>query len=346
MSAKKIMRIAAIQKHVPMVLAFSILASGLYAQTRPSGLDISDWTLNGGIGTSDILVDGLSFGLILDPKLRLTQNLMIGSKNAINFSTDEITALETQAYLRWNFLRLGFPQNPINVFAQGGMGLLVAYRGSDVTKTRGSMLFDATAGITIPLSDRWHIEPSVRVGYPFVSGVAITTGVKFPLQQKVVRERLPMVEYIEIIRELPPVEIIRELPPAEIVKRIMITQIEYILFGPDSPIYNEGVGADAMALNDLVIMHVAKLLRENPNYIVRIEGHANPVTHAPEETEVLLSLSEKRANEVAKRLKANEVKEEQIVVIAYGGTRIVTGDHDHWNMNRRVELIIKQVDVE
>ena len=59
-----------------------------------------------------------------------------------------------------------------------------------------------------------------------------------------------------------------------------------------------------------------------------------------------MALSEERANEVARQLMMHGVDEEQIVIIAYGGARIVAGadDHDHWNMNRRVELIVIQVD--
>jgi hypothetical protein len=35
-----------------------------------------------------------------------------------------------------------------------------------------------------------------------------------------------------------------------------------------------------------------------------------------------------------------------MAVIAYGGTRTVTREHDIWNRNRRVELILMQIDNE
>jgi outer membrane protein OmpA-like peptidoglycan-associated protein len=315
--------------------AFSVILSvsgALHAQAMTPNWDLSRWMLGGGIGTNDTLVSGMSFGFVFDPKLQLTPNTMLGSKNIINFSSDDITTLETQAFLRWNFLRLGLPQNPTNLFVQGGMGLFVAYKGNEITARRGSMLFDATAGLTIPLSQRWYIEPSVRAGYPFIAGAAVTAGVRLPIR----RTDLSSDKSAEIARTPSPTEIIRS---------ILITQVEYIMFGPDVSRYNVGIDADGRALNDLVINQVAQVLRENPSLFVRVEGHANPISHEPEEINELLVLSEARANEVAGLLRERGVDEGQIVVIAQGGSRILAGDHDHWNVNRRVELMIKQVDV-
>ena len=332
-------------RRLALFLALMALAGGLPAQ---------DWSLDFGLASSNILVDGVSFGLVLDPRVSISPRLMIGSKNQINFSPEGeeamIVAMETQAYLRWNFLRFG--SNRINnVFLQGGVGLMAAYKGNDVQMTRGSVLADGTLGINIPISDRWHIEPSVRAGYPFIAGASITAGRRFAIRQPA-RTSIEYIEIIrqlppvEIIRELPPVEIIRELPPIEIVRRIIISQVEYILFGPDIGVYNIGVDFDAMALNDLVINTVANNLNENPDLFVRIEGHANPVTLVPEEIEELKVLSETRANEVARLLRERGVPEEQLVVIGHGGNRTLASDHDHWNVNRRVELIIKQIGTE
>jgi len=329
-------------------LAFMALAGGLHAQTTAPDQTRPFWALDFGLATNETLVDGLSFGFVLDPSVSLSPRFMVGSKNQINFSPegDEtmIVALETQAYLRWNFLRFG--SNRINtVFLQGGVGLMAVYRGNDVQMTRGSILADGTLGITIPISDRWHVEPSVRAGYPFIMGASITAGIRFPFR-RTPPPPLTRAEYIEIIRELPPVEVIRELPPIEIIRRIIITQVEYVIFGPDTGNYNQGIGVDAMALNNLVIDTVANTLKEDSNMIVRIEGHANPVDHDEAEIAVLTALSRARANSVAELLRERGVPEEQILVIAHGGERILASEYDHWNINRRVELIIKYVDLE
>ena len=333
-----------------LLMTFSIFIIPLCAQTEfPAG---DFWTFSAGAGMSDILVEGSSFQAILDPKLWLSPPLMVGSKAGVNFSTDEILTFEGQVYLRWNFLRLGSnPDKKTNIFVQGGLGLLAAYRGkdtplSDATMTRGSLMFDAAAGVTIPLTPRWHIEPSIRGGYPHMFGAAVTAGYKFPLPQKTKYELLPgateyidRTEYVEVIRE-----VIRTLPPNEIIKRIMITSVEYVLFGPNIGSYNIAIDRDASGLNDLVLNQTAQTLKENPDYRVRIEGHANPVTTDPDEADELMVLSSIRANEVAKQLRNRGVSEEQMVIIAFGGTRIITSDHDIWNRNRRVELTVIQVD--
>ena len=327
-----------------MVLIFT---GALFCQTEfPAG---DFWSLDAGLGMTNILVEGTSYQLVLDPKLWLSPPLMVGSKVGINYSTDNILTFEGQVYLRWNFLRLGNPQNSINFFAQGGLGLLAAYRGktspfSDVTMTRGSLMFDAGAGVTIPLTERWHIEPSIRAGYPHIFGFAVTAGYKFPLPQKTRYEELPgRVEYLPGTTEYEYIEVIKTLPPNEIIKHIMITAVEFILFGPDTGRYNAGIDRDASALNELVLDQTAHILNENPDFRVRIEGHANPVTSDPNEADELMVLSANRANAVAEQLRQRGVSEEQMVVISFGGTRTVTGSQETWNRNRRVEMIIIEV---
>jgi hypothetical protein len=197
---------------------------------------------------------------------------------------------------------------------------------------------DAAAGVTIPLTPRWQIEPSVRGGYPHIVGGGVTVGYKFPLPQKTKHEKNPpVIQYVEVIKTL---------PPNEIIKRIMISEVEFILFGPDIGRYNIGIDRDAQGLNELVLNSIAKTLKENSNLRVRIEGHANPVTAKPHEADELMILSRRRANVVAEQLKTKGVSEDQIVVIAYGGTRTVTSEHDIWNRNRRVELIVIQVNTD
>ena len=330
-----------------------VLANGLFAQWEfPAG---DFWSLDGGIGMGNIGVDGASFQLVVDPKLWLSPALMVGSRAGMAFSFEtegyhsrlgNILTLETQVYLRWNFLRLGDnPEKLINIFAQGGIGLLASYRGEDnpfddVTETRGSFLADAAVGVTIPFTPRWHIEPSVRAGYPHIWGFTVTAGYKFPLPQKTIikegQDRIEIqdrVEYVDVIRT------------NEIIRRIMISQVEYILFGPDISQFNVGLDADGRALNELVINNIGQVLKDNPDFRVRLEGHANPVYNNPEEIQVLAALSENRANEVSRLLRERGVREEQIVIVYFGGNRILTSEQQRWNLNRRVEMIVVQGDV-
>ena len=316
-------------KSVFFLLSFFFLINNLHAQSEfPAG---NFWSLDAGFGMSDILVKGSSYQLVLDPKLWLSRPLMLGSKMGVSYSIEEnshdILTLEGQIYLRWNFLQLGRRDNPFNIFVQGGVGLLAAYRGDknpfdDVTMTRGSVLADAALGVTIPLSARWHIEPSVRGGYPHIAGASLTAGYKFPLRQQTIT-RIEHTESIKLIR---------------------ISAIEYIIFGPDIGSYNIGIDRDAQQLNELVLNNTVQILKENPDFRVRIEGHANPFTVHISEAEDLMLLSSMRANTVAEQLKERGVNSEQLILVAFGGTRNATNEWDVRNRNRRVELMIIQVD--
>jgi len=335
--------------------AFLVFVNGAHAQSQFPLTDF--WTLGVGFGMSDILVDGAAYQVIVEPKLSLTPAMMIGARFGANYSTEDdsrnILTFETQAFFRWNFLQLGNVENPANIFVQGGIGLLAAYRGSpentsvfgDVTMTRGSLLFDVAAGVTIPITERWSVEPSIRAGYPHIVGFSITAGYKFRLPQ---RERIVRaagrVEYVEVIRTLPPVEVIRVLPPNEIVRRVMISAVEFVLFGPDIGSYNVGIDHDAQQLNELVLDYTARTLINNPNYRVRIEGHANPYTINISEIDELQTLSAMRSNMVAEQLRQRGVSDEQMVIVSFGGTRTATNEWDVRNRNRRVELIIVQLD--
>ncbi|MDR2730830.1 MAG: OmpA family protein [Treponema sp.] len=334
------------KKRILILAVIFTLANTLYAQIDfPAG---DYWSLDAGFGMTDILVKGQSYQFVFDPKLWLLPPLMIGSRLGISYSTDEIFTFDGQVYLRWNFMRLGRDtEKTFNVFVQGGLGILAAYRGwnnpfDDVTRTRGSLVAEAATGITIPLSSRWHIEPVIRAGYPHITGIDITAGYKFPLPQKTKYEKTPP----EIQTRIQTIEIIKTLPANDIIKRIMITAVEFILFGPDIGRYNIGIDHDAQGLNELVLSNISKMLRDNPNLRVRIEGHANPVTSDPNEADELMTLSTMRSNAVAEQFRARGVNDEQMVVIAFGGTRTVTSDHDIWNRNRRVELIVIQVNTD
>jgi hypothetical protein len=319
------------------LLMFVVFFSGLYAQTARQSQaaqqnqggqnrwgfpNASYWSLDAGYGTTDILVNGLSQQFIVDPKLWLSPLFMVGNKFSVNYSTDKILAFEEQVYLRWNFLRTGRTENPVNIFLQSGMGILAMYRVTDnlfgdVKNNRGSLLFDMAAGATIPLTSRWHIEPAIRGGYPHIMGASITAGYKFPLSQRS--------KYGNI----------------EIIKRIIIAGIDSIMFGPDTEQYNVDIDQNVQERNETVLNIIAKTLKDNPDFRLRIEGHANPVTKDPAENDRLISLSKMRADTVAQRLMAKGVTEEQMFLIGLGGTKIIS--YDIRDMNRRVELIVIQI---
>ena len=316
----KIQRVMKHEKRTILALMFAVVFSGLYAQTEfPGG---NYWSLDAGYGTADILVKGMSHQFIVDPKIWLSPRFMVGNKFGVNYSTDKILAFEDQLYLRWNFLRPGHRENPVNIFLQGGIGMLAMYRGTDtlfgdIKNNRGSLMFDMAAGATIPLNSRWHIEPSIHGGYPHIMGVSITAGYRFPFPQKAKYGNL------------------------EIIKRISIAGVDSIMFGPNTEQYNVDIDQEVQARNETALNSIAKTLKDNPGFRVRIEGHANPVTNDSAEASRLITLSIMRADTVAERLKAKGVTEEQMVITGFGGAKVIS--NDTWNINRRVELIVIRV---
>ena len=341
------------KKLLVFLCVFFALVGGLSAQVDfPAG---DFWALDVGTGMSGMLVDGTSFQILIDPRLWLSPPLMVGSKVGINYSNEKpdanlgnILTFEGQVYVRWNFWNFGNdPNRQASVFVQGGLGLISAYRGTtnpfnNVTETRGSVLAEGALGITIPLTNRWHIEPQIRGGYPHLYGLSVTAGYKFPLPEKTkyqdrVTERVTpgATEYVEIMRML---------PAQEIVRRLTILAVEFVMFGPDIGRYNIGIDNDARQLNELIVNYTADLLKKNPSYLVRIEGHANPVTNDVNEADELMVVSTMRANAIAEQLRERGVNEEQMVIIAFGGVRTVAPNSENIrNRNRRVELQIIHV---
>jgi hypothetical protein len=314
------------KKRIAVLFMMLTLASGLYAQTTFPGSDY--WSLDAGFGMTGIFVEGRSYQGIFDPKLWLSPPLMIGSRLGIGYSTDSILSFEGQVYLRWNFLRRGFAKKPVNVFIQSGLGMVAAYRGtdtpfSDATQNRGSLIADAALGITIPLSSRWHIEPTIRGGYPHIAGFGVTTGYKIPWSQKTKS---------------------RSRSRNETIRNMLIATVEHIMFGPDIGQYNAGINRETQRQNELILNNLAQMLVANPDLRLRIEGHANPVTYAHGEAERLMSLSKVRADTIAGLLMEKGVSEDQMIIIAFGGARTIASDYDVRNRNRRVELIVIQVD--
>lgn len=81
----------------------------------------------------------------------------------------------------------------------------------------------------------------------------------------------------------------------------------------------------------------ARLLSENPDLTVVLEGHADERGSR----EYNLALGERRAKAIERMLNLQGVAREQIQVISFGEERPVALGHDEeaWRLNRRVELL-------
>jgi outer membrane protein OmpA-like peptidoglycan-associated protein len=129
----------------------------------------------------------------------------------------------------------------------------------------------------------------------------------------------------------------------EIIRNIVISRVEYVIFGADASELNTGIDANARALNNKVLDELAKTLKSNPTFRVRIEGYANPVRNTEEEKPELQKLSLARAASIKTRLAELGVKDGQMVLAKRAGVREASVSSSV-NLNRRVELMIIQME--
>jgi hypothetical protein len=177
----------------------------------------------------------------------------------------------------------------------------------------------------------------------------------------------------EIIKEIPPEEITRYLteeqvkyiiqqqPPQVILQTIDIIDIEYIIFSGDASAYNGNSPSGGTSLstqekntNDTIITAMAKALKDNPDYLVILHGHANPVTYSPTEIAELMSISTTRANAVDTALKAKFSDlggntagwGTRVSASGYGGEKNLSVTNSTYaGLNRRVEMILVRVGI-
>jgi outer membrane protein OmpA-like peptidoglycan-associated protein/flagellar hook assembly protein FlgD len=123
-------------------------------------------------------------------------------------------------------------------------------------------------------------------------------------------------------------------------------QISSIYFAPFSTDFQPGKEAD----NQETLRRIAQILNKYSRHQIVIEGHAvriywfNEAEGKREESEILLPLSEQRADVVKKILTEFGVREQRMSTVGLGGTQPVVphSDLDNRWKNRRVEFILKR----
>jgi len=179
----------------------------------------------------------------------------------------------------------------------------------------------------------------------------------------------------EIIKDIPPEEmityltedqikyIINQQPPQIILQTINIIDIEYIIFSGDQKDYNKGAPTatgtsltpQEITSNDTTITAMAQALKDHPDYLMILHGHANPTTSAPGEIPALTQLSLDRANDVNRVLKAKFVQlggdaanwDTRVSAKGYGGEKNLSVTNSTYaGLNRRVEMILVRVGVQ
>jgi outer membrane protein OmpA-like peptidoglycan-associated protein len=284
----------------------------------------------GGMETSGQSPSGVSFNLVYLGDFRIHKSFSFGIKGGFYFASESVFSIEMMVFGRWYI----FPakttgkwyEKMLDVFVQGSVGTDAFFRDNEPILSRALPVFDISAGARIPLPLNFYAEPFVRVGYPSLFGIGIMVGYRFPSFGK---------------GEAKTERVIRTTN--EIIRSIIITQVEYVIFGADSPVLNAGVDANARALNNKALEEVAKVLKNNLAFRVRIEGFANPVRNTEEEKQELQTLSLARATAIEAKLTELGVSGSQMVLSARGGTRAASVS-TNTNLNRRVELMIVQIE--
>ena len=179
----------------------------------------------------------------------------------------------------------------------------------------------------------------------------------------------------EIIKNIPPDKIVDCLtdeqiktiislqPPQVILQTITIVDIEYIIFAGNADQYNglPGAGgntpltAQEKSSNDASVSAMAKALKENPDYLIMLHGHANPTTlNDPDEIGDLMKLSKDRADSVEAELRKQfkklnndvDIDDTRVYACGYGGAKVLFGNNSTYTpLNRRVEMILIWVGV-
>ena len=179
----------------------------------------------------------------------------------------------------------------------------------------------------------------------------------------------------EIISNIPPEElityltddqikyIIQQQPPKVILETIDIIDIEYIIFAGNATAYNgshaTGANTDLTAQeknsNDATIAAMAQSLKDHPDYLMILHGHANPTSSSQSEVEDLMTISKARADAVNAVLETKFSQiggdtsgwDTRVSAKGYGGEKNLTvTDSSYAGLNRRVEMIMVRIGVE
>lgn len=122
-------------------------------------------------------------------------------------------------------------------------------------------------------------------------------------------------------------------------------RITGIRFAPFEDSFTDLDDQDVVDENEETLDEIAELLKEYPDQNVRVEGHAVHIFHGGEQMEneqeeVLLPLSEERAEVIVEALIERGVDEERLSAVGRGGSEPLFPHDDYENRwkNRRVEF--------
>ncbi|MCL2212138.1 MAG: OmpA family protein, partial [Treponema sp.] len=241
---------------------------------------------------------------------------------------DTVGAFEAAAFFRYYF---PFKKRGLFAQAEAGLALLFEY-GYTFTAFTGGL----RAGWRFNIKDRFYIEPSARLGYPYVWGAGVMVGINFNIKTKPKEEK----KEEQVLESSNGIVIIKE---SENLTRI---QVSSIIFRSDNADF-DGLSAEILQNNFVTLGRMAQILNMYSGYKVLVEGHANPTTpdkSAAREREqaILQRLSEQRALRIVEELVKLGVDRSRLTYVGAGVTNLAAPWNDAENnwKNRRVEFIL------
>jgi outer membrane protein OmpA-like peptidoglycan-associated protein len=135
--------------------------------------------------------------------------------------------------------------------------------------------------------------------------------------------------------------IVENLPEVQpIIKTKPVLPIIY--FSPNT--------AETIEAEEKVFAEIAIVLKENPEYNIKVEGHANYTINPAdtnarlrEQNDELIPLSEMRAKAAAENLIKLGIDSRRIQFVGIGGEKPLEAweDNANWQRNRRVEFVLE-----
>ena len=111
----------------------------------------------------------------LSAGLKLDELFDVGIKIGFSHDFNELGVLELQGLFRYQL-----PVSISGLFVQAEMGVAILFYESN---SYPAFIGGIAAGWRIfPGGDKWYLEPTIRIGYPFIWSVGITFGIPISIK--------------------------------------------------------------------------------------------------------------------------------------------------------------------
>ena len=267
--------------------------------------------------------EGMALGGGLSAGVDLNRSFGLGLKSSFVHNLDTVGTFEPLVFFRYYLpLRINGP------FVQAEAGGVFAFENGGTYPAFAAglgagwrFLFGKKSGVI----SNWHIEPSLRFGYPHVWGISVRAVLSLSVFSKPrAAQKIEEQEVMQAMEEL------NELD---------------IFFRSNSADF-EGLDEEILAANAQALDHITQTLNRFMGYRLVVEGHANPLTpegpgREAEEPE-LKKLSEERAQRIAEELVSRGIARDRIQTIGVGssGSAVSFDDSENVWRNRRVLFIL------